>query len=337
MALPAAPGPVTFTNLKDTSVTASFVDGSNGGQAITARQIWYDTVNAAQPGWDAKFVGSTNTHTISGLAKNTTYYFWARTYNGWGINDPNSGSNGWGDFSAPRSIKTYAYYTVPTAPTTPVISLVTHNSFQVTFSGNQAAGGPPILEWQVAWDTVSPTTPRWTQTYTGTSEDIVGLTPGTKYYVWARGRNLLGWGAWAVNATVTMKNVASAPSAPVISAITQNSVHVVFTDNANGGYTIDDWEVGYGTSSTAPQLTKSGKNIDLTDLDAGQKYYFWARSHNVVGWSPYSAVSSATLLAGAWVLVDNVWQRAVPYVNVDGVWKVATPWAKIAGVWKETA
>lgn len=43
---------------------------------------------------------------------------------------------------------------------------------------------------------------------------------------------------------------------------------------------------------------------------------------------------SATTHAGAWVDVDGVKKRAIPYVRDDGVWKEAQLWTKFEGFWE---
>ena len=109
---------------------------------------------------------------------------------------------------------------------------------------------------------------------------------------------------------------------------------MAYSGNGDGGSPITAWETGYGTDPNAPQTTVTGSNLTLTDLSPGQVYYVWGRFRNKYGPGAWSARSTATLLEGAWVDVDGVKKRAVPYVRDGGVWKVAESWTKIEGLWK---
>lgn len=133
-----------------------------------------------------------------------------------------------------------------------------------------------------------------------------------------------------------MASKPSAPSAVTLSTITTNSMKATFTDGANNGDAIDSRQIGYGTNSTSPQKTvSSDKSTTITGLTPGTKYYFWARTHNSVGWGSWSASRNATTISVVHVKDLGVWKNAIPYVNVAGVWKIARPWTRSAGVWKE--
>lgn len=167
---------------------------------------------------------------------------------------------------------------------------------------------------------------------------IVGLARGKTYYFWVRTHNAKGWSPWSARTQGTTHNYPGAPTTPVPSEIKQSSAKVVFTGTSNGGSPVLEWQLAYGLSSTIPEnVIGSTGTTYLTNLSAGNKYYFRARGRNVYGWGAWSAISSATLIAGAWVDVDGVKKRAVPYVRSGGVWKPAEVWVKIAGLWKPTA
>jgi hypothetical protein len=163
---------------------------------------------------------------------------------------------------------------------------------------------------------------------------VEGLARGKTYYFWVRTHNAKGWSPWSSRTQATTHNFPAAPSAPALSDVKQTSVQSVYSGNGDGGSPILEWQTGYGLSSAAPTSFISDWNPLITGLQAGATYYVWGRGRNKYGWGPYSARSSVTLLAGAWVDVNGVKKRAVPYVRVDGVWKVAESWGKIAGIWK---
>lgn len=94
----------------------------------------------------------------------------------------------------------------------------------------------------------------------------------------------------------TIPRLSSPPSVVTISQITSSSVHGTFNDGG-GGAPIDSRQIGYGTSSTTPQFTvASDRSTTITGLNPGTTYYFWARTHNVAGWTAWGPRSSATTL-----------------------------------------
>lgn len=187
--VPSAPSTPSISGIKATSVVVSFRDGSNGGDAIDARQIRYDNnSNASSP----STVSSDGSTTISGLSPGTTYYFWARTHN----------SEGWSSWSGRASAKTQA---VPTAPQAPLLSSITATSVDIAFYPT-SDGGSTVTSWQIGWGTSSSSP---TSTVSASSPQVLnGLTPGTTYYIFVRAQNSVGWSAWSK--PTMMKTVAGA-------------------------------------------------------------------------------------------------------------------------------
>lgn len=174
---PSAPSTPVISGIKSTSVVVTFRDGSNGGDAIDSRQIGYGT----NPSSEQHIVSSDGSTTISGLDDGTTYYFWARTHN----------SLGWSPWSGRASAKTLQ---VPTAPQAPLLSSVTATTVDIAFYPN-SNGGSSITAWQIGWGTSSAAP---TSTVSAKSPQVLsGLTPGTKYYIFVRARNSVGWSAWS--------------------------------------------------------------------------------------------------------------------------------------------
>lgn len=177
--IPAKPSTPSISNITATSVYVTFSDGSNGGDAIDARQIGYDTDSN---GGSKALVSSDRSTTITGLSQGTTYYFWARTHN----------SEGWSAWSGRASAKTLK---TPGAPSAPLLSSVRATSVDVAFSAPSDTGGSTITGYQIGYGTDSSTP---TSTVTATSPHVVaGLNPGTVYYFRVRARNSVGWGAWS--------------------------------------------------------------------------------------------------------------------------------------------
>lgn len=84
--------------------------------------------------------------------------------------------------------------TVPPAPTTPTISLLTQTTLRVQFN-SRGDGGKPMIGWELHWST-SPSGSQYSIVSSGTS-DFSGLIPYTTYYFWARGRNANGLGPFS--------------------------------------------------------------------------------------------------------------------------------------------
>lgn len=95
--------------------------------------------------------------------------------------------------------------------------------------------------------------------------------------------------------------MARAPDPPlvcIISSITSTSVFAKFTDGpSNGGAAIDSRRIAYGTSPSRSQLYISSDGSTLiTGLLPGTRYYFWAQTHNAVGYSGTGPSTSALTL-----------------------------------------
>lgn len=93
--------------------------------------------------------------------------------------------------------------TAPAAPTIKEIDTIRHQSFRtlITAGGN---GGSAINGYQVGYGT-STTTPSDFATASGTTVQVnTNRKPGEKLYVWARAKNVVGYGAWSARKEVTL-------------------------------------------------------------------------------------------------------------------------------------
>ena len=224
--------------------------------------------------------------------------------------------------------------TAPAAPGQPKFTNITNNSVIISFTDG-ANNGASIDTRRIGWGT----SPSQVQNYTTSdgSTQFVGLTPGVSYYVWAQTHNAYGWSPFSARNGVTMHNVPPAPTAVALSEVKQTSAVAKFWSNGDGLSPILEWQLGYGTNPTTPQLFMSSSGTStVTGLAPGAKYYFWARGRNKYGWGPWSAVTNTNLRAGARVFVNGVAKVAVPYVRINGVWRPAVPFVKSYGDWRET-
>ena len=178
------PAPTMFSAVTQSSsvIRVNFGSNGDGGSAVLEWQIGYGT-DPSYPMW---YVGSNGLTDVGGLVTGTTYYFWARGRN----------AIGWGGWSARAQATTWK---VPDAPGSPVLSNPTQVSVHAVFTGN-GEGGTPVVEWQIGYGT-DPAAP---QVYvSGYNLDITGLTPGTVYYFWSRGRNAVGWSALSARSSIS--------------------------------------------------------------------------------------------------------------------------------------
>lgn len=83
--------------------------------------------------------------------------------------------------------------TVPEAPTTPNLSLITQTSVVVSFASN-GNGGSPVIEFQIGYGTSSFSPQSYYSTGLDRGGTITGLSPAQTYYFWTRARNAIGWG-----------------------------------------------------------------------------------------------------------------------------------------------
>jgi hypothetical protein len=174
---------------------------------------------------------------------------------------------------------------------------------------------------------------------------ITGLVKGTTYYFWVRTHNAKGWSPWSDRTSATTDKEPNAPTALYLESTTLSSASLRVVWGLSNGDNIVETQLGYGTSSAAPQIFQSfptnSKLITVPGLSPGVRYYFWARTRNGVGWSSWSARidNSGSQLQGGWYFLDDgngnmIPRRAIAYVKVGGVWKPALPMIKIAGMWK---
>lgn len=253
------------------------------------------------------------------------------------------GSTGTSGLGGPTNLSAYINRaTAPDAPSTPTLSSISSTSIFATFHDG-ANNGAAIDSRELSYGTNPSGSP--TRIASDGTTNVTGLTPGTTYYFWARTHNSEGYSPWSGRGQATTLRVPDAPSAPILTSVTQTSTIINFYPNGNGGSAITGYDVGYAPApgygdsvppSSPTTIIAATSPYTVTGLSPGKKYNFWARAKNAVGASPWSESRSITTIAGARVQVGTVSVPAVPYVRDGGVWKIARPWVKINGVWQET-
>lgn len=163
---------------------------------------------------------------------------------------------------------------------------------------------------------------------------IGGLSPKTRYYFWGKVHNPIGWSGFSGRSEAMTLGVPDAPELVTLYDIEQSSLWYTFNPGWDGGTPTREVQLGYGLDPNAPQLFRNLRAGQLTNLSPAGRYYFWARSRNDIGWSPWSPRVEALLLAGSWIKVQGVWKRALPWNKVGGEWKIAKPNIPLNGTWK---
>jgi len=248
------------------------------------------------------------------------------------------GNTGTSGFGGPTDFTVFLNRaTVPPAPNPVVLSSITSTSMHAVFSGN-GDGGAFVDDWVLGYGT-DPNYPQ-VELHNTFNTTVTGLTPGTTYYFWGHGHNSQGWGPWSVRSQATTLRVPDAPTAAVVTTLSQTGLLASdYVANFDGGSPITQFQVGYKTTNSLPpsNTVLGGSPQILGALLPATTYYVWVRAQNVVGWSDWSTVAVGKTYAGARIKVGAVWKDAVPYVKVGGVWKLAEPWVRTAGVWKKTS
>lgn len=99
----------------------------------------------------------------------------------------------------------------------------------------------------------------------------------------------LGWSTSTFVQHIQRSTVPSPPTLLSVAPISATAFHVVFQGNYDGGSTVLEWQIGYGSSSNGPTAyVGSSGTSDVGGFTSGQRVYFWARGRNALGWSGWS-------------------------------------------------
>lgn len=321
--------------LKDTGTTAKMMIRDTGSVV----EMWINAFNNTtwnadlDYGWTVNGVtGSSSVYYAPGAGWVKLKSFTVTTTQTVTFRLPASGTSGFGGPTTLSAVITRG--AAPAAPSRPSISGL--GAFGATISFTDGSNNYLAIDSrQISYGLTN--TASTTVVASDGSTAISGLSAGKTYYVKARTHNSKGYSPWSAVASFTTLNVPPAPSQVKLSEVTQSTLKAVFTSNGTGGTAVLEWQLAYGTNPVTPSIfVKSTGTSMVTGLAPGERYYFWARGRNAIGWGPWSTTASVTMVAGIRWKAGDKWVTAVPYVNVDGVWKVALPRVKIAGMWKPT-
>lgn len=209
---------------------------------------------------------------------------------------------------------------VPPAPNQVYFNGNTGRSVNALFTSNGTGVGTGFY-WQIGYGLGSPTS---FVTSDG-STTISGLTPGTRYYFYARGINSAGAGPWSQIAGVNMIDYPDSPGTSV-DTISSSSARIVAAAPANdGGAAINAYEAYVLTNNAWPYAggnaiaSASVGTFTATGLARAKLYYYTSRARNSVGWSAWTPMKTFTTLGTVPDTPSTVAISAIKQTSVDAV------------------
>lgn len=261
-----APGSITL-DPSGTSVKVSWTSSSsNGGSTATGYSVQYSKNGGAWTG--TQNLGTdARSFTYTGLESGASYKFRVYLRNGVGN-------------SAARTSGSTSIATTPGAPTSPSGNpdQITPTSMRYRFTAG-STGGSPILEWQAQRATNSGFTSGVVTVASTGASVFSGLTPNTRYYFRARGRNAQGWGPWGASVNA-LTLPAGAPGLAVSPSPSGTSASLTFSPPGTlpspDGYKVERRKTGTTTPVTTLNLPGSPNTQSVSGLTPGTSYQWRA-------------------------------------------------------------
>lgn len=106
----------------------------------------------------------------------------------------------------------------------------------------------------------------------------------------------LGWPTSTRSQFIDRTSAPNPPSTPTFDQVDMDSVRIHFSDGANNGAAIDSRQISGSSvsSQVGANARTANSSYTWTGLAAKTTYYFWARTHNVKGWSAWSGRGQVT-------------------------------------------
>jgi chitodextrinase len=265
---PSAPTALHGTAQTRTSVSLAWTAPSSTGGSPITHYLVYGTGSLVVT------VGpSTLGHTVTGLARGTTYHFTVRA------------ENAVGDSPASNTLAVTTTATPPSAPSNLHETGKTHTSVSLAWTAPSTTGGSTITNYLV-YGTGSPVA---TFAPSASSDTVTGLTGGTHYVFTVKAENAIGTSPASNTEAVT--TTTSPPVAPTNlreTAKSQTTVALAWTaPSSDGGSTITHYLV-FRTGTRVATLGSTTLSDTVTGLAGGTTYHFTVEAQNAIGTSPAS-------------------------------------------------
>jgi hypothetical protein len=257
-------------------------------------EVWAGTTNnSASSAKNGADVTTSLSATINGLTNGTTYYVWVKAKN-------NIGTSG---FSPAASGKPIANASAPT---------LSAGNGQFVVNWSVIAGAD---QYEVFCGTGINPPQTASQTVTATTATVSGLTNGTTYNVWVRGKNSTGTGA--MSSAVSGRPIGNMGTVTPVSGNGQITVSWSAVAGA------DQYEVYYNTSNSmpsSPSQTVTTTTATISSLSNGTTYYVWIKPVNANGAGNANTAVSGTPMAtpGALTISAGNQQITVSWAAVPG-------------------
>lgn len=264
------------------------------------------------------FPQNTILFTNSGLARNTTYYYYMRGYNP-------IGKSG---YSLVSSAKTWSTMTPPSS-TTLTLTAISTNRIDISWSDIPNEDNYKLYRSINSFtdSAVIVTLPQNSTSYSAT-----GLQTDQLYYFWLKAINDAGV-SWASSTKATLPRKPSvAPTLTVTSAIATNAIRIEWSWYPN----ITSYTLFRNTSnSTLGSIRMTGKlqaaqsffGWTNTGLPKGTTYYYWVKVYNAAGGSPFSSPRSATTFGASIPPTDPTSSPTLQVISSNSIFVSWTPLA----------
>ena len=296
--VPDAPAALTATAANAEVTLRWAVPASDGGTPIINYMIEYSVNADFSSPTPVTTTDAATSHTVSGLANGTLYYFRVAAVNAAGTSAYYPGASGAAVSATPAA--------VPSPPS--ALTAMAANA-EVTLNWTAAAsdGGAPITGYMLEYDTdmnfPSPTPA--TTAAAATSHTVSALTNGTLYYFRVAAVNAVGTSAYYPGATDAAVSATPAPVVPdapsaLMATAADAAVTLSWTAAANdGGATIINYIIEHDTDMNFPSPTTVTTMDDATSytvsgLTNGTPYYFRVAAVNAAGTGASGTAVSAT-------------------------------------------